>query len=53
MQLSKYQYNDDETIPVEEKKKKLYEEILSRNKFNLEQILTFEAKKLHYQLKLK
>lgn len=53
MELSKHQYNDDETIPIEEKKKKLYEEIMSRNKFNLEQILAFEAKKLHYELKLK
>lgn len=54
MELSKQQFMEDMVFThPEDKKKKLYEEILSRNKFNREQILSFEAKKSEYEMKIK
>ena len=49
MQLSKQQFMEDMVFSnPEEKKKKLYEEIFSRNKFNHEQILYFQAQKSEF-----
>lgn len=46
MELSRKEFFEDMIFTnPEEKKKKLFEEIFSRNKFNHEQILTFEAKR--------
>lgn len=45
MDISKNQFLDDVvTCNPKEKYKKLYEEIFTRNKFNREQIIAFEAK---------
>ena len=54
MELSKQQFMEDMVfVNPEEKKKKLYEEIFSRNKFNHEQIRYFEAQKSEFEEKVK
>lgn len=55
MDLSKQQFLEDFNYCTnpEEKKKRLYEEILARNKFNCQQILEFEAKKDEFEAKIK
>lgn len=55
MDLSKQQFMDDINYGgnQDEKKKRLFEEIFSRNKFNHEQILEFESKKEEFAVKVK
>lgn len=45
MELSRQAFLDDICISFKEKSTRLYNEIFSRNKFNYEQIMAFEAKK--------
>lgn len=47
MDISKQHINEDYgySIHPEQKKKRLYDEIFSRNKFNYQQIISFEKKK--------
>ena len=54
MEISKQQLNEDMIFRhPEEQRRRLYDEIMSRNKLNHEQILGFESKRENFEKKVK